>query len=506
MNMDYTNKDTNKDKDIFSDTASVSGGGKSSRSSKSKSSKSGTKKKKSSSSTRKIIYFDNNATTMVCDYAKKASAKWISAYNVSTDSHIAQPAKKLLSDCINRILAQCGVNTASHTALFTSGATESNSFILRACVASYKKKLFEKNMAHTKPHIIISSTEHSSIIECARHLEENNDAEITRIAPTIYGNVLAEDVVEAIKPNTCLICVMYANNEIPVINNIDAILDKIGDIPLHCDCVQLFGKYKIDLGKKNIASLSASFHKFYGPKGVGVCILKNDFIHGYELRAEICGSQQHSLRGGTENIAGMAAGMAALEYAHQNRKKKNEHLFELRNYFLESLKEKFIFGDYESYFEIDAAEKKHEELELLSLGPPSTHTSFLLPNTVLLAVCKNRGVPFCNIDLKKFLDKKNCIISIGAACLTKSADSSHVLVAIGAPSVIKRGVIRVSFCDDNTKKEIDVFTKYLVEGIKAQCDDIEIARPSSKKTDDEDKNIDDEDINDKPKKSRSKKR
>ena len=113
------------------------------------------------------------------------------------------------------------------------------------------------------------------------------------------------------------------------------------------------------------------------------------------------------------------------------------------------------------------------DLELISLGPPNNKKSFILPNTVLLAVCKNRGKPFCNVQLKKDLDKKGFVISIGSACNTKSTKSSHVMDAIGAPPVVKRGVIRISFGDKNTIKEVDNFVTALKVSILNQCKDLE---------------------------------
>mgnify|MGYP000087127222 CR=1 FL=1 len=420
------------------------------------------------------IYFDNNATTLICEPAKKVHMEWLSCYNASSDSKIAKPATLLLEKASDAVLAQCGVSSATHTAIFTSGGTESNCFVIRACVKAYKKKLLEKN-THLKPHIITSATEHHSIMECLKDLEETGDIEVTYIAPTIYGTILAEDVEKEIRPaQTCLITVMFANNEVPVINNIEEIgqVAHKNHIPLHSDCVQVFGKYKIDMLRHNIDALSASAHKFYGPKGVGLLIISKTLIEGYGLTAEINGSQQHNLRGGTENIAGIASLVMALKWAFGNRKSKNQKLFNLREYALEKIAKNYHMGDFLDYASGNNDVTQHPPLELLSLGPPEDKKGFILPNTLLISVVKNRGKPFCNIDLKKFLDAKNCVVSIGSACMTSSDKASHVLTAIGAPPVVKRGVLRISFGDHNIKAEVDKFVTILKQGIEKQCADI----------------------------------
>ena len=448
------------------------------------------------------IYFDNNATTLPCEQAIAAQTTWSRCFNASTSSSAAAPARKILEKSVNDLLSHCGVNTISHTAIFTSGASESNSFVINACIKAYKKSLKE-NAAERKPHLIISETEHSSIIKCADNLERLGEATVTKLRPTIYGNILPADVEQAIQINTCLISVMFANNELPIINNLNEIVEiaQRHGIPVHSDCVQIFGKFKINLKQLPVAAISVSFHKFYGPKGVGACILRNDLIEGYGICAEIPGTQQNELRGGTENIAGIAGGMAAMAYAHKNRKEKNAHLFELRDYLLSELAARFVFNDYSAYLHDDldrsalakvytealddiagttsrAAPPRRSyekgELEIVSLGPPAAQKQFILPNTVLLSVCKNVGAPFCNVQLKDFLDKKKCIVSIGAACLTNSDKASHVIMAIGAPPVVRRGVIRISFQDGNTKREINQFIKALEQGIKAQCGDIAV--------------------------------
>jgi cysteine desulfurase len=419
-------------------------------------------------------YFDNNGTTLINEAAKKEYMKWISCYNASTSSRLAKPSKKLLISANDFILAHSGVSTATHTAVFTSGGTESNCLIIRSCVKAYKKKLAERG-SDMRPHIILSAMEHPSIIKCVNDLVESGDVEASHVQPTIYGNVLPSDVEKEILPHTCLITIMYANNEVPVINNIREIgeIARSRHIPMHSDCVQVFGKYKINMKKDNIDALSVSCHKFYGPKGVGLLIISNVLIEGYGLTGEINGSQQNGLRGGTEDIAGIASFIVAVKVAFTNRKQKNIKLYNMRTRLLEKLEKNFEFSEFGNYVYNDSFSDEKPDLELVSIGPPEDKRGFILPNTVLLAVCKNRGRPFCNIDLKDYLDKKGFVVSVGSACSTSSSQASHVMNSIGASDVIKRGVIRISFGDTNTIREVDKFVDELTRGIKIQCSDIE---------------------------------
>lgn len=440
-------------------------------------------KPRSSRKCPNIIYFDNNGTTLIAKPVLKTMNDWMSCYNASTDSFLAKPAKAIIQKAIDGVLSHCEVSSATHTVVFTSGATESNCFIIRACVKAFKKKLREKDI-DMLPHIVSSAVEHPSIMDCLNDLHTNGEIDVTFVKPTIYGNIVADDVEAAIQPNTCLVTVMYANNEIPVINNINAIVavTKKKKIPIHCDAVQIFGKYKINMKKVGMTSLAASAHKFYGPKGTGILIIDKKLVEGYHLTAEVNGSQQGGLRGGTLNVPSIVSMLQSIKHAFTRRKKKTKKLAALRARLLDKLNKEFTVVDYENYLYPESREPKDDEkkkgpvepddLELVSLGPPEDEKAFILPNTVLLAICKNRGKPFCNVMLKKYLDRKKIIISVGSACSTDKKKASHVLTAIGAPDVVKRGVIRISFGDDNTAKEVDVFVSELKKGIEAQCKDL----------------------------------
>ena len=423
----------------------------------------------------KCIYFDNNGTTLICSKAEKIMMKWLKCYNPSSDFTLANGAKKLLKYAEEYIEDHC--HTANkYTIIFTSGATESNCSIIRMIADAYYSNFFEK------PHIVTSLMEHKSIISCLQSLEKMGIVEVTYVIPTIHGVITPTSIKEAIKDNTCLVTIMYANNELGTINDIPAIA-KITHttsngkfkIPFHTDAVQLFGKHRIKLlgenknGDMDIDVLSMSFHKLYGPKGIGLLIIKKDLIaqDGFGLNALITGSQQYGLRGGTENIPAIAGGIEALKHTFKNRKEKNKHLLKLKKLMLDLLSKKYKFSDYRDYIDYPN-DKDRDKIELVLLGPPN-YEKKVLPNTILLSIVKNKGKNFCNVKFKKKLNKNGIAISIGSACLTDDKKSSHVLDSINAPDIIKRGVIRISFSDDNTESEVKRFVKVFNKLLKEEC-------------------------------------
>lgn len=432
----------------------------------------------------KKIYLDNNGTTIMCKDARKTFSKWLPCLNPASNSNISKKGKEIIEKAKKLILEHCHTNDKDYTVIFTSGATESNSFIIRSIAEAYGNKLNElKKMGNTtatikgetlnldklKPHIIISEVEHKSILNCAECLEKNGIIELSKIRPTIYGNILTNQIKKEIKPNTCLISIMYANNETGTINNIKEIgsLAKKNNIPLHSDCVQMFAKYRINVPQNNIAAFSVSFHKLYGPKQFGLLVIKNDLISGYNLKALIHGSQQGGLRGGTENVAAVASSIVSMKYTFTNRKKKNDKMLQLRNLIIDRLEKKMPVCNYKKFKET-TDKKKSPKTELVILGPPKERPSFYLPNTLLLSVvCHSKK--FCNMKFRDKLDEKyNIMISIGSACLTGDKKASHVLEALKVPPIIKRGTLRISLSDCTTKKEVNYFVNSLLALLKKE--------------------------------------
>jgi cysteine desulfurase len=265
---------------------------------------------------------------------------------------------------------------------------------------------------------------------------------------------------------------MHANNELGTINNIYKIAEiaNKNNIPFHSDCVQTFGKYKLKLVDKTyqISAISASAHKFNGPLGVGFLILEKEFVEGYRLKPIIFGTQQYGLRGGTENIPAIFGSIQALynsfylEYddvdkiqfkpIFQNaipeisntviRRQKNIHLLKLSQYFM---------------YLMDRDMPK-DKFKLEVLGYKEKRWEKHLPNILLISLI---GENICNVKMKELLEEKNIIVSIGSACNTSSKFASHVIDAIKYN--FRKGILRISFGDHNTTKEVEYFVKQFVK-------------------------------------------
>lgn len=393
-----------------------------------------------------MFYFDNNSTTIPAKCVLDAMHKWESCYNPSSGFSDANKVKKMIDNSIDFI--QDHNNAHDHSIIFTSGGSESNCTAIRTITDSFR--------AHTNqfPHVITSAIEHHSILECLHNLEELKMVEVSYILPDKYGQIDPKDVVAEIKETTCLVSIMYANNELGTINDIEEINRQVKEngilfrIPFHTDAVQIYGKKKIDM--KNIDCLSASFHKLYGPKGSGLLIMRNDIIDGFKIKSLISGSQQNSLRGGTENPPAIAGAIKSIQYTFKNREEKNKKLELLREYFITSLDEIIPVIKFDDVKEKLQYNKKFATI----LGINQ------VPSTVMLCICDPQ-LQFCNVKFKKKLEKKKIIVSIASACLTDQENASHVLQAIGAEKYIKKGCLRISFSDNTMKKDINYLLKIL---------------------------------------------
>ncbi len=453
----------------------------------------------------KEVYLDYNSTTPLDPKAKDALIKWAEiAKNPSSSCKSAKRCRAMIEAAKDTLLehTNCSNNPDNknyYHVVFTSGATESNCFILRACASAYLRRM------QTKPTIIISAIEHDSIISCCESLEEDGMANIIYIKPNCEGAIPSEAVENAIRnsENVALISIMYANNEIGTINNVRDIGEMAHrhSIPLHVDAVQIFGKYRIKIPESNIDALSVSFHKLYGPMGIGVLFIKGALVDGYGLVGIINGNQQFKLRGGTENVMSIASSIVALERTFDKRESKNDHLLHLRQYLIDELTKIYPRGDYPKYViknrrdEADMSNIDYDPaslgirqgriidttfapVEIIIFGPPDNQPHRYIPNTVLISVVKNvhdkYGV-FCNVKLKDDLDKRGFVVSIGSACNTQKKEKSHVLKAIECPDVVGRGVLRISFGDQTTKSEISGFVKAFKE-----CCDKQIATTAKK--------------------------
>lgn len=399
--------------------------------------------------TMKTVYLDNNATTIMPKEVIDTVIKWVNRGNPSSSYASANECKKLFTAFRQYISEQCGFSCDGlngYSIIFTSGASESNSNIITSCARAFAKKTSKL------PHIIISAVEHKSILMCCETLlyEKRIDLTILPIYTSgpMYGCINPEDIKNAIKPTTCLVSIMTVNNETGIRNNILEIgkICKDNKIPFHTDLVQLFSKYKIKPDDYNIDAFSASFHKLNGPPGVGILVIRNNLIKGYDLKPIIYGTQNYSLRGGTENVPSIAGSFMAYKLTES---KDINKLIALKravmSYFAKKIPTSFIT-------EYDPLHK--EPLMIVWISPKNT--SIVVPWTIYMTVDR---INICNVKLKKELEDNNIIVSIGSACNTSSKKASHVVDALQIPDRLRSGVLRVSLSHDNTEEEMLYFCK-----------------------------------------------
>ncbi|MGM9642877.1 MAG: cysteine desulfurase NifS [Eubacteriales bacterium] len=368
------------------------------------------------------IYADNAATTKMSNAAIRAMLPYMSEVygNPSSLHSDGQAAAEALVDARERIASHLGCT--AREIYFTSGGSEAdNQAIITAAKLGEKKG---------KKHIISTAIEHHAVLHALEALGKQG-FEITLLEVDGNGLVTAEQVKNAIRPETCLVSVMYANNEIGTVEpicEIGAVCREAG-VLFHTDAVQAAGHIEIDVVKQNIDMLSLAAHKFHGPKGVGVLyakkgIMLQNLIYG--------GAQERGKRAGTENIPGIMGMAAALDEACTNMAQNSAKLIGLRDRLIEGLLEiphSVLNGD---------REKR-------------------LPGNV--------NVCFEGIEgesLLLLLDDKGIAASSGSACTSGSLDPSHVLLALGRPHEVAHGSLRLSLCEENTEEEVE----YIIEAVK----------------------------------------
>ncbi len=368
------------------------------------------------------IYLDNAATTRMSKGAIAAMIPYMADIygNPSSLHSTGQAAAEALMDARQRI-AEC-IGAEPWEITFTSGGSEAdNQAILSAARFGERKG---------KKHIISTAFEHHAVLHTLKKLEKEG-FEITLLDVHENGIVLAKQVADAIRPDTCLVTVMYANNEIGTIQPIKEIGEICHEkgVIFHTDAVQVAGHLHIHVQEQNIDMLSLSAHKFHGPKGIGVLYTKKgipltNIIEG--------GAQERGKRAGTENIPAIMGMAAALEEACTHMDEKEEKLVALRDKLIAGLLEiphSILNGD---------AEKR-------------------LPGNVNLCFEGIEGE-----SLLLLLDDKGIQASSGSACTSGSLDPSHVLLALGRVHDIAHGSLRLSLSNENTEEEID----YTVNAVK----------------------------------------
>ena len=361
-----------------------------------------------------MIYADNAATTRMSQTAIAAMLPYMDKLygNPSSLYSFGQQAKEALEDARARIAACLGCDPREIT--FTSGGSEAdNQAILSAALTGEKKG---------KKHIISTAFEHHAVLHTLKKLEKQG-FEVTLLDVHENGLVTPEQVAGAIRPDTCLVTIMYANNEIGTVQPIRAIgaVCREKGVPFHTDAVQAVGHIPVNMRADNIDMLSLSAHKFHGPKGIGVLAAKRgirlwNLIEG--------GAQERGKRAGTENLPAIMGMAAALEEAVDHLDVNAKKLRSMRNALIEGLSaitHSILNGD-----------REHR-----------------LPGNVNFCFEGIEGE-----SLLLLLDDKGVCASSGSACTSGSLDPSHVLLAIGRPHEIAHGSLRLTLCEENTLDEV----------------------------------------------------
>ena len=371
------------------------------------------------------IYADNAATTKMSEAAIEAMTDCVRNWygNPSSLYTIGQKAKEKLEEAREEVAAV--INAGPREIIFTSGGSEAdNQALLTAALNGKKQK------KQGKTHIISSAFEHHAILHTLNKLKKNG-FEVTLLPVHENGIVRLDELEAAIREDTCLVTIMTANNEIGTIQpiaEIGAICHKHG-VLFHTDAVQAVGHLPIDVQAQNIDMLSASAHKFHGPKGVGFLYARKGIILQNLIEG---GAQERGKRAGTENLPGILAMTAALKEAAAHMEQNNAHMAEIRDYLIKGLSE--------------------------------------IPHSALNGDAKQRLAGNVNFSFEGIegegilllLDQKGISASSGSACTSGALDPSHVLLAIGRIHDVAHGSLRLSIGEDITKEEAD----YLIASVK----------------------------------------
>lgn len=369
-----------------------------------------------------MIYLDNAATTKTDEEVVKAMLPYFTEnYGNASSVYEFGNKNKIVIEEARETIAKA-INAKPQEIYFTAGGSESDNWALKATAEAYRQK---------GKHIITSKIEHHAILHTCQYLEREG-YEITYLDVDEHGVVNLEELKAAIRPDTILISIMFANNEIGTIEPIKEIgaIAKEAGVFFHTDAVQAFGQIPIDVEEMNIDMLSASGHKLNGPKGIGFLYIRKgiksgSFIHG--------GAQERKRRAGTENIPGIVGLKKATEIALDTMQERIEKESQLRDYLMSRVL---------------------KEVPYSRVNGSRTNR---LPNNVNFCFQFIEGE-----SLLIMLDMKGICASSGSACTSGSLDPSHVLLAIGLPHEIAHGSLRLTLGKETTKEDIDT----TIEAIK----------------------------------------
>ena len=371
---------------------------------------------------KKLIYLDNAATTKTSEEVVAAMLPYFTEYygNPSSVYEFASESKKAVSNARRTIAETLGAQ--ENEIYFTAGGSEADNWALKATAEAYQSK---------GKHIITTKIEHHAILHTAEYLEKRG-FEITYIGVDENGVVKVDELEKAIRPDTILISVMFANNEIGTIQPIKEIgeIAKKHGVLFHTDAVQAYGQLPINVDELHIDMLSSSGHKLNGPKGIGFLYIRKgvkirSFVHG--------GAQERKRRAGTENVPGIVGYGKAAEIAAKTMKERTAKEIELRDHLIDRV----------------LAEVPYTRL--------NGHRTNRLPNNANFSFQFVEGE-----SLLILLDNNGICASSGSACTSGSLDPSHVLLAIGLPHEIAHGSLRLTLSAETTMEDID----FVVDCIK----------------------------------------
>lgn len=372
------------------------------------------------------IYMDNAATTRTNPQVVEAMLPYFTENygNPSSVYEFSNPCKEVIASARETIAESLGARPAE--IYFTAGGTESDNWAIKAAAEAYKDK---------GKHIITSKIEHHAVLHTCEYLEKRG-FEVTYVDVDENGVIKLDELRKAVRPDTILISVMFANNEIGTIEPVKEIgrIAREHGILFHTDAVQAYGHIPIHVDEYHIDMLSSSAHKLNGPKGIGFLYIRTgikirSFVHG--------GAQERKRRGGTENVPGIAGYKKAVEMAVASMEEREKKERELRDYLIERV----------------MAEVPYVRL--------NGHRTMRLANNANFAFQFIEGE-----SLLIMLDGSGICGSSGSACTSGSLDPSHVLLAIGLPHEIAHGSLRLTVSQENTREEIDFVVERIKEIVK----------------------------------------
>ena len=370
---------------------------------------------------KRFVYADNAATTPVSKKVLDAMLPYYTEYygNPSSLYSVGRDAKKPLELAREQVAKALGA--FSNEVFFTSGGSEANNWAIKGVAHEMAKK--------GKKHIITSKFEHHAVLHTVEALKKEG-FDVTYLEVYHNGLVKPEDVEAAIREDTALVTIMYANNEIGTIQPIPEIgaICKKHQVLFHTDAVQAVGNVPIDVKAQNIDLLSLSGHKLHAPKGVGALYIRRGVRRPNLIDG---GAQERGRRAGTENVAGIVGLGVAITEACDTMEERNQRLTKMRDRLIEGA----------------------SKIERSRLNGDKTHR---LPGNFNMCF---EGIEGESLLLK--LDFAGICASSGSACTSGSLDPSHVLLAIGLPHEIAHGSLRISFSDQNTEEDVDYILEVL---------------------------------------------